>query len=493
MFNAKQFLAVAVTACLMLQLAGIRFYSAFAQTPGDIVINEVAWAGTTENANDEWIELYNNSNNAVDLSGWIIEDDTTTIYEILSGEIPAHGFFVIEDKEEVISDLTANAVIGLSLANTGDSLVLKNTTGEVIDSVNISGGTWYSGDSTTKTTMERVDPNLDGNIASNWASAISNNGKHGSGGSLINGTAGSANSVYAGGVQVFMEANGESSAGATINVNVKLPNSEGLYAYGMDIIYDPAILRFLSASEGSALNADGEQTSFFAALENGTPGKLVVGNARLVNPPDELDSGVDLYSISFEVLADFEQTNISFANSYLADVNGDIEANFKTLEIGSGMEEEDQISKVTDLQAGPGESRYSLILNWNPGESGSDKYKILKKNQNGDFEYLAETTEKYFVDANNLVPNVTYYYQVIAIKGTVSSGATEISASDNRGISGDNDRSDRVDGRDLENLARAYASVIGDNTYNILVDMNYDGIIDGSDLIDIGANFGSTY
>jgi len=38
---------------------------------GTIVINEIAWMGTENSANDEWIELY--SDQQVNLTGWILE------------------------------------------------------------------------------------------------------------------------------------------------------------------------------------------------------------------------------------------------------------------------------------------------------------------------------------------------------------------------------------------------------------------------------------
>lgn len=37
-----------------------------------VFINEVAWMGSSSNANAEWIELYNNSEEDMDLSGWNI-------------------------------------------------------------------------------------------------------------------------------------------------------------------------------------------------------------------------------------------------------------------------------------------------------------------------------------------------------------------------------------------------------------------------------------
>ena len=41
-------------------------------SPGDVVINEVAWGGTHASAADEWIELYNNTTDTIPLNGWMI-------------------------------------------------------------------------------------------------------------------------------------------------------------------------------------------------------------------------------------------------------------------------------------------------------------------------------------------------------------------------------------------------------------------------------------
>ncbi len=41
--------------------------------PQDIIISEVAWAGTQAFEGDEWIELYNTTSGDIDLSGWRLE------------------------------------------------------------------------------------------------------------------------------------------------------------------------------------------------------------------------------------------------------------------------------------------------------------------------------------------------------------------------------------------------------------------------------------
>ena len=39
-----------------------------------VVINEVAWAGTSASASDEWLELYNSGAADIDLTGWTLSD-----------------------------------------------------------------------------------------------------------------------------------------------------------------------------------------------------------------------------------------------------------------------------------------------------------------------------------------------------------------------------------------------------------------------------------
>ena len=62
--------------------------------PGDVVINEIAWGGTAASPSDEWIELYNTTDQAIALTGWslVALDGTPAIS--LEGIIPAGGYFL---------------------------------------------------------------------------------------------------------------------------------------------------------------------------------------------------------------------------------------------------------------------------------------------------------------------------------------------------------------------------------------------------------------
>ncbi|MBN1620390.1 lamin tail domain-containing protein [candidate division WOR-3 bacterium] len=92
-----------------------------AQAPA-VVINEFA-----AKANPEWIELYNTTSAAVDLTGWALIDMPSDT-NILSGSIPGNGYYLFT--------FSTN-----NLSNDGDVILLINTSGDTLDYI----GYGYSG------------------------------------------------------------------------------------------------------------------------------------------------------------------------------------------------------------------------------------------------------------------------------------------------------------------------------------------------------------
>ncbi|MDH7505022.1 MAG: PKD domain-containing protein [Candidatus Acetothermia bacterium] len=165
-----------------------------------VVINEVAWAGTAASSSDEWIELYNNTDEAIDLTGWHLKSDDGSPDVKLSGKIPARGFFLLERSDDgTISDITADQIYQGALTNSGEALRLLDPEGELIDSANGDGGPWPGGTEAQGkppyASMERIDPTKEDTDA-NWAS---NDGTHRCGldarGNPLNGTPKATNSA----------------------------------------------------------------------------------------------------------------------------------------------------------------------------------------------------------------------------------------------------------------------------------------------------------
>lgn len=120
-----------------------------------VVINEVAWGGTSGHSEDEWIELYNLSDKSIDLDGWRLYSKTDNSPNInLSGKISPYGYYLIERKndgeedeveESPVKNVTADlwTSFGVGLSNAGENLVLSRastTMDEVPYSINWTGG-----------------------------------------------------------------------------------------------------------------------------------------------------------------------------------------------------------------------------------------------------------------------------------------------------------------------------------------------------------------
>jgi hypothetical protein len=162
-----------------------------------VVINEIAWMGTSL-SEDEWIELYNASGNAIDLSNWTLTATDGTPNITLSGSISAHGYFLLERTDDTtIADVPAQLIYAGSLGNSGEYLQLWDAQHTLTDEVDCHVSGWFAGSNAPKMSMERRNPGGSGNLAESWATNTGSihNGTD-AGGLPVMGTPGSENSVF---------------------------------------------------------------------------------------------------------------------------------------------------------------------------------------------------------------------------------------------------------------------------------------------------------
>ena len=122
-----------------------------------MIINEVAWMGTSNNANDEWIELKNISNTEINLNGWQILDQSekTKIIFDSAVKIAASGFYLLERTDDnSVPNVSANFIYSGTLNNIDEGLRLFDSQCNLIDEV-LANPNWLAGDNTQKRTMER--------------------------------------------------------------------------------------------------------------------------------------------------------------------------------------------------------------------------------------------------------------------------------------------------------------------------------------------------
>lgn len=149
----------------------------WAETNGSaVVINEICWMGSEASSNDEWIELYNNNDKEINLSGWKLASKDGSPEISLTGVIPPKGFFILERTDDNSAPFVpADQVYKGALGNNGENLKIVNDIGLIIDEVDCSNG-WFTGDNELKKPMERIDFLLSGSDPANWRTSSNKNG-----------------------------------------------------------------------------------------------------------------------------------------------------------------------------------------------------------------------------------------------------------------------------------------------------------------------------
>jgi VCBS repeat-containing protein len=181
---------VVFTVRITVESCGLTPAGAAGFVPGPVVIHEIAWAGTSASAEDQWIELRNLSDSPVNLEGWILRwrkknpktpEDLIWREIRLQGTIEPYGFFLLErGHDDVVKNVHADLIyptvfragdkdLPLLFSLEGDVVELLNEKGELVDTANadpqrLEG--WAAG-STLPASMERKSPFLP-DLDENW-------------------------------------------------------------------------------------------------------------------------------------------------------------------------------------------------------------------------------------------------------------------------------------------------------------------------------------
>ncbi|MEI6178816.1 MAG: lamin tail domain-containing protein [Verrucomicrobiota bacterium] len=143
-------------------------------SPPSVLLSEIAWSGSTRSDADEWIELANLSDVAVDLTGWRIEGAAGSVPLLIpTGAIPPRGTFIVSNYDEgnakSVLAVPANYVTSsVSLPNSGLHLLLRDATGVILDEV---AGNSFGSSGTVRASMER-----NGIGADTWVTATTTSG-----------------------------------------------------------------------------------------------------------------------------------------------------------------------------------------------------------------------------------------------------------------------------------------------------------------------------
>ncbi|MBI3572110.1 lamin tail domain-containing protein [Candidatus Kaiserbacteria bacterium] len=136
-----------------------------------VLINEVAWMGTTVSANAEWIELANTGAAPVDLSGWRLMAASSSPAITLTGSIAASGYYLLErTSDNSVPNISADQIYTGALPNSGTTLTLFDATGATENTI-VGGLNWVNigGDNKSKKTAQRLPAQA--GTATSWETA----------------------------------------------------------------------------------------------------------------------------------------------------------------------------------------------------------------------------------------------------------------------------------------------------------------------------------
>ncbi|HWI61529.1 MAG TPA: lamin tail domain-containing protein [Symbiobacteriaceae bacterium] len=139
---------------------------------GKLLINEVYYDTPGDDNVEEWVELYNGTGSAINLSGYKLVDNAGT-YTFGTVSIAAGGYLVVAKNTTGFFNMHGfnPDVSGLTLAfgNTGDQLTLRNASNADVDFVAWENyATGWSLNAATGQTIYRKDKLVDTNAAADW-------------------------------------------------------------------------------------------------------------------------------------------------------------------------------------------------------------------------------------------------------------------------------------------------------------------------------------
>jgi hypothetical protein len=179
------------TPCQYNSATDLRYYSR-----NSVVVNEIMYEPSSSNC--EFIELFNSSNDQVDLANWqvITKNGEGNIIANAHKFLSKGEYFIVASDSILIKNypylaesqfVSLTIYSPLNLHNTEDRVEIKDAFGNIIDSV-LYSSKWHNKNILERKdkSLERVNPYLSSNAPSNWSTSVASE----------NATPGKVNNIY---------------------------------------------------------------------------------------------------------------------------------------------------------------------------------------------------------------------------------------------------------------------------------------------------------
>ncbi len=154
--------------------------------PPDVAFNEINFNAAGFFDTRDWVELYNPTDETVDLSGWIFEDGTLNEFIVPDGTtIEAQGYQVLcRDREAFFQTYgeTIDCVgdFGFGLSELGETLTLRHPTRILVDAITYSAeAPWPTDANGSGATIALNEPDEDNALPENWRASLAVGGTPG--------------------------------------------------------------------------------------------------------------------------------------------------------------------------------------------------------------------------------------------------------------------------------------------------------------------------
>ncbi|MDG2122208.1 MAG: lamin tail domain-containing protein, partial [Verrucomicrobiales bacterium] len=143
--------------------------------PATIVINEIHYDEDIKSVQGEFIELYNNSDDAVDLSAWYFSSGIDFTFPDPTSIPPRSYLVVAQNPATVQTQFGYSDALGPwrgKLSNDGETITLRDVSGNIVDKVDYSlGFPWPTVGTAPSPSIELVNPSLENDIGGHWRAA----------------------------------------------------------------------------------------------------------------------------------------------------------------------------------------------------------------------------------------------------------------------------------------------------------------------------------
>jgi len=213
------------------------------QTPSrnKVLINEVAWMGSTVSVNDEWIELRNISNQNIDLSNWQIINKGRQIEinlsQLKNKSLAGGGFILLERTDDnSVSNITADLIYTGALSNSDEGLKLFDGQCNLMDEI-LTGPGWPAGDNYLKKTMERNGSDFGWHTSAyvGGTPKVENSVVYGGGGAVVANSSNNSNQNS----QASNQASNSNSTSTNSTSTTSSTNIGSLKLKITEVVYDP--------------------------------------------------------------------------------------------------------------------------------------------------------------------------------------------------------------------------------------------------------------